>query len=276
VDVFGLLKNNWNMKIKNQNKLKEKVIKKILGLTYRLDNSANGFYDKNGEGDFLNKFVDYTKKESPVVFDVGANIGEYSEILVDKFNKLKYSIHLFEPQKSCCEDLQKKFNKNNQVVINNFGLSNKEDIVVIYKDTEKSALTSLYKRNLDFYDLHMNIEEKIEIKRADQYIESHNVKHIHLLKVDVEGHELAAFDGFGEYLNADFIDFIQFEYGGTNLDSHTNLIDFYTLFESKGFKICKIMKKNLEYRKYNPRFENFIYQNYVAVSSNVFDKLMVQ
>lgn len=261
------------MKIKHQNKIKERLIKKLLGLTYRLDNSANGQYEKNGEEHFINDFVAYAKNKKAVIFDVGANIGEYSEMLINKFESSKYQIHLFEPQKDCCTDLSQKFKNNQNVVLNNFGLSNTDNFVTIYKDVEKSALTSLYKRNLDFYNLKMGIEERIELKRADAYIEAKAVKHINLLKVDVEGHELMTFQGFGEYLNSDFIDFIQFEYGGTNLDSHTNLIDIYTLFESRGFKICKIMKNHLEYRKYDPRFENFIYQNYVAVSNSIFTSL---
>lgn len=261
------------MKIK-KNKFREKLIGKILGLTYRLDNSANGIYEKNGEGDFINQFVNQSKKLSPIIFDVGANIGEYSEMLVDKLEGSEYTIHLFEPQKSCNDDLKQKFSHNSKVIQNNFGLSDKEGVVTIYKNSEKSALTSLYKRNLEFYDLKMNIEEEITLKRADQYIKSNNISHINLLKVDVEGHELDAFAGFGEYLNSDFIDFIQFEYGGANLDSHTTLMDFYELLNSKGFKICKILPNHLEYREYNPRFENFIYQNYVAVSSKMFDSFI--
>lgn len=255
------------MKIKKQNKLKEKIIKKILGLTYRLDNSANGFFKKNGEENFVNQLIDFAKIKNPVIFDVGANIGNYSKLFVKKLEGVNYALHIFEPQKSCFFDLQKKFGKNKQVNLNNFGLSKLEDNVTIYKNDDKSALTSLYKRNLDFYNLKMDVEEKIELKRADVYIKSKNIKHIDLLKIDVEGHELETLAGFGEYLNADFIDFIQFEYGGANLDSHTSLLDFYNLLLPLGFKIAKVMPKYLELREYDPRLDNFVYSNYVAVNA---------
>lgn len=255
------------MKIKKQNKLKEKIIKKIIGLTYRLDNSANSFFNKNGEENFLNQFIDFTKMKTPVIFDVGANVGNYSEILTKRLNEGKYFIHLFEPQKNCFFDLQKKFSKNKQVNLNNFGLSKIEEIATIYKNDDKSGLASLYKRSLDFYDLKMDVEEKIDLKRADNYIQLNNIKHINLLKIDVEGHELETLAGFGEYLNADFIDFIQFEYGGANLDSHTSLLDFYNLLLPLGFKIAKVMPKYLELRDYDPRLDNFVYSNYVAVNT---------
>lgn len=260
------------MKIKKQNNLKERIIKKILGLTYRLDNSANGFFEKNGEENFVNEFVDSFNVKSLVIFDVGANVGDYSELLVKKLAGENFSLHLFEPQKNCFTDLEKKFNKNEKVNLNNFGLSKLEEVATIYKNDDKSGLTSLYKRNLDFYDMKMSVEEKIELKRADNYIKLKNIKHINLLKIDVEGHELETLSGFGEYLNSDFIDFIQFEYGGANLDSHTNLLDFYNSLLPLGFKISKVMPKYLELRDYDPRLDNFVYANYVAISEKILNQ----
>jgi len=39
-----------------------------------------------------------------------------------------------------------------------------------------------------------------------KYIDQKEIPHIDLLKVDVEGHELSVFEGFGKYLSGDFID----------------------------------------------------------------------
>ena len=68
-----------------------------------------------------------------------------------------------------------------------------------------------------------------------------------------------------------YSEFIVFDIGA-NLGEYTNIIDLYTLLESKGFKICRMMKKNLEYRTYDPIMENFVCQNFVAVSSEIFNK----
>lgn len=54
----------------------------------------------------------------------------------------------------------------------------------------------------------------------------------------------------GAYLNSNFIDYIQFEYGGADLDSH------------KGLKV----------RDYKPYMGNFQYSNYVAISNRIYDK----
>ena len=84
-------------------------------------------------------------------------------------------------------------------------------MATIYKDKEMSGLTSLYQRNLVFYNLKMDQKETVELSTAQNYIEKNNIRKINLLKIDVEGHELKALSGFGPYLNSDFIDFIQFE-----------------------------------------------------------------
>ena len=62
------------MIIKKINLAKEKIIQKLLGVIYRLDNSGNSFFDKNGELFFSNLFVNEEKNNNPVIFDIGANI----------------------------------------------------------------------------------------------------------------------------------------------------------------------------------------------------------
>jgi FkbM family methyltransferase len=159
------------------------------------------------------------------------------------------------------------------VILNRKAVSNRASAVEIYYDTEKSALASLYKRNLDAFSVVMNRSEIVETNRLDMYIETMGVRHIHLLKIDIEGHEIAAFEGLGAYLHGDFIDFVQFEYGGANLDSHTSLVDLYSVFNKAGFVMAKVMRNGLEVRPYYPWMDNFQYANYVAVSHRIMAEL---
>ncbi len=181
-------------------------------------------------------------------------------------------MHLFEPTKSCFETIFQKFKDDINIFLNNFGVSNEDGEGTIFYDREQSGFASLYQRNLDAYNLELNQSESIKLKRLDSYIERNNIGHIDFIKIDIEGHELKAFEGLGKFLHSEFIDYIQFEYGGANLDSHSNLMDFYEILESKGFKIAKIMSKGLEIREYHPRMENFNYANYVAVSKKFIEE----
>lgn len=237
-----------------------------------LENNGNTNFSKNGEENFIdNLFVTYSKEiRERVVFDIGANIGEYSKMIEHKSSVrlLDVHLHLFEPTKRSFDQIKERFN-NKKVTLNNFGASNRNETTVIFYDKEKSTLASLYRRNLDFYNLELNQSENIELKRLDEYIEEKCIEHIDLVKIDIEGHELKALEGFGKYLNSDFIDFIQFEYGGANLDSHSSLMEIYKFFIDKGFNIAKVMPSGLEIRKYSPLMDNFQYSNYVAVSKNI-------
>lgn len=169
-------------------------------------------------------------------------------------------------QKVVFSVLSDKFNNKANFRLNNFGVSDKNTVATIYYDKEQSGLASLYQRNLESYNLELNQSEQIFLKRMDDYIEKNNIQHIDFVKIDIEGHELKAFEGFGKYLDGEFIDYIQFEYGGCNLDSHTSLMNLYKFLELRGFSIAKMMPKGLEIRIYSPLMDNFNYANYVAIS----------
>jgi len=177
-------------------------------------------------------------------------------------------VTIFEPTKHCFEILSGRF-EDMRIVLNNVACSDKSGVAEIYYDREGSGMASMYKRNLDMFDVQLNLKEVIKTKRLDEYIEQKGIKHIDFMKVDVEGHEIQVFNGIGKFLNCDFIDYMQFEYGGTNIDSRTPLLSFYELFVSRGFILAKIMPEGLQIRDYEPFLEIFEYSNYVAISKKV-------
>ncbi len=244
----------------------------------RLENDGDCNFEKNGEKRFISTLFDYLKentKGEATVFDVGANVGEYSRMLIDKSGKigLEVKIHLFEPTEGCFEILKKRFVDTKGVFLNKKAVSDRTGRAEIFYNENKSSFASLYKRNLSSYSIIMDKSEVVETVRLDSYIKENAIDHIHFLKMDVEGHELKAFKGFGDYLKGDCIDFIQFEYGGANLDSHSSLIEFFDLFESAGFEMAKVMPRGLEIRSYRPWMDNFQYANYVAISKKVIERI---
>lgn len=257
---------------------KTSYIKRILrSISLRVfnavENNGDASFENNGEKLFIENLLNFFSENSNkkrVIFDIGANIGEYSHMIEKRASELDLDIglHLFEPTKSCFSTISKKFNDNN-IVLNNFGASDIDSSAKIYYDKEESGLASLYQRNLDSYNLELNQSEEIQLRRLDNYIEEKNINHIDFVKIDIEGHEFKAFEGFGKYLNGDFIDYIQFEYGGANLDSHTSLMEIFKFLRTRGFKIAKVMPNGLEVREYKPYMDNFNYSNYVAISDRI-------
>ena len=243
---------------------------KLQTLIYKLDNSGDTDIEHNGEHVFIRALCAYYATTEPLtVLDVGANYGDYSELLLTERGQKACAIHAFEPQQSCFAKLTSLFGQNKQITLNNFGFSNAPATTTLYKNVEGSGLASLYERDLKHYGIDMSQTEEITVDRGDTYLTKHNISHIHLLKIDIEGHEIPALEGFGTYLSSEHIDFVQFEYGGANLDARSSLRELFTLLEGKGFIMTKMMRSGLERRTYHPRLENFVYQNWVAVSPRI-------
>ncbi|HBZ35115.1 MAG TPA: methyltransferase FkbM [Rikenellaceae bacterium] len=264
------------MMITKPGRFKTKIRSLLISTFDRIENNNNCNFETNGEKHFLeNLFADFSKdkEKKRIIFDVGANIGEYTQMLLDcaEQHNVPADIHVFEPTAKCFEDLEDRFRTYDNVFLNKKGLSDTGEKCLIYYDQEQSGLASLYRRDLRYYNIELSKSEEIETICAVDYIERKKIPHIDYLKVDVEGHELKAFVGFGKYLSSDYIDYIQFEYGGANLDSHTSLMELYTFLEGRGFKVAKVFPKGLEIRSYNPEMENFSYANYVAISNRLLE-----
>lgn len=214
----------------------------------------------------------YFGNANPVFFDIGSNVGCYTDKLLQS-RKDKGSFHLFEPTNKSFQEMVQKYKDKNHIYLNKLAVSDKKEQVSIFYDKEGSKLASLYKRDLKNYFIEMNKSEKVETIRLDDYINEHQIQQIHLLKMDTEGHELAVLKSVGTYLNSNFIDFIQFEYGGTYLDANIRLFDMYEILEKAGFKVGKLNANGIKLGSYEPEMEDYRYANYVAISQRIVNSI---
>lgn len=203
------------------------------------------------------------KNKYIIIFDVGANIGEYSLALINNFPP-HTSIYAFEPSKSTFAILKNNVSHLSKIIQNNIGMSDNNSQLILYSNNPGSGLASVYKRNLKHFDIELNQLETIDLTTIDDYCSKNNIETIDLLKLDIEGHEYKALTGASKMLTDDKIHFIQFEMGGTNIDSRTYFSDFFYLLHDK-YKIYRILKDGLfEIKKYNERYEIFTAVNYLA------------
>jgi hypothetical protein len=106
----------------------------------------------------------------------------------------------------------------------------------------------------------------VRLQRPDDYLRQNNLARIDLLKLDVEGSEMAVLQGLGERLDPQSVKTIQLEYGGATRDAGVTLRALERVLVAKGYVFAKLFPRALEARVYREWMDNYAYANYVAVA----------
>lgn len=197
--------------------------------------------------------------------DVGANIGHYTAELRRRTRTVE--IHAFEPSAVNVERLRARFSADEGIVIVPAALSNASGEATLFANVPGSPLGSLTKRNLDHFGIALDLEEAVSTLRFDDYWRNRLGKRpLDIVKLDVEGHELAVLEGFGEAI--DHVKALQFEFGGCNIDTRTYFRDFWQFFSARSFDLYRITPIGYEYiPEYRETEEFFSLANFIAVKS---------
>jgi FkbM family methyltransferase len=203
------------------------------------------------------------------IFDVGSNKGQFLQLSLNNVSVSDFSIHCFEPGQETFKILSESSPKDFRIKLNNIGIGKEKSEAVLYYNEETSVIASLTKRRLDHFDIDFNKSEKIEVTTIDNYCSDNEINHIHLLKIDIEGHELDALVGTKDMIASKSIDIITFEFGGCNIDTRTFFQDFWYFFEEANFKLLRITPSGYLYplNSYKEIHEQFRTINFIAISN---------
>ena len=202
------------------------------------------------------------KIEKPVILDVGANLGDWSKAIQAYFPIAE--IHAFEPSGVTYIELTEALQDFENISTYNFGFGEIEQSQPLFYDNEKSGMASLYRRDLSHISIEFDKFEKVEIKRLDNWLVESKIK-ANVIKIDVEGHELSVLRGLGEKIHE--FKLIQFEFGGTDIDSRTFFQDFWNLFRNTNFTIYRLTPRGkIPIRSYSERHEVFSFTTYLAIA----------
>jgi FkbM family methyltransferase len=218
----------------------------------------------SGEDWFLNSLSDVFKKDKIILFDVGANVGNYAHMM--KRAVPGAEIYSFEPHPVTFQQLRDRA-KDNGIFAINSACGDMDGIIKLYdyKDIEYSCHASIYEEVFDEIHKADSIGYNVEIVKIDTFCRGKNIDHIDLLKIDTEGHELKVLQGAIDLIKNNAIDLVQLEFNEMNVVSRSFFKDFVDILHNYTF--YRLLPDGLvNLGAYNPLlYEIYAFQNVVAV-----------
>lgn len=239
-----------------------RAVRRLAQVSYRLIENDN--YDMRANGEL--RVLDVLAKHAQVrtVFDVGANVGEYSVAAAQAFPEA--AIYSFEPVKETFDRLATRLAGFPRAAAFNFGLSDRDEAVDfsvqpgdLTNSTSHPTLSKMLNPDA------ARITVRCQLRNSGAAAGEIGVPCIDLLKIDTEGNDWFVLNGFADWLAEGRIKTIQFEYGLTCISTRRLLLDHYALLTKHGYRVGKIFPKFVDFRDYNPLDEDFIGPNFLAV-----------
>lgn len=211
--------------------------------------------------------------ERPVVFDVGANIGDWTASLLGIAEAQgvvkQLEVHGFEPVPSTYLVLSKRFigdHSGARIALLRKACSSEAGVTQMFVVADGAGTNSIYKDSLS----RDGQSVEVEMTTIDIYCTENNVDIIHYLKCDTEGHDLEVMRGAMRMFHEQKIMAFQFEYNHRWVSSRNFLIDVFECVDGLPYRIGKVTTDGVElYDAWHPELERFFDGNYLVIHDSV-------
>jgi FkbM family methyltransferase len=226
----------------------------LVGLNYGVDDPR-----LNGEYAVLDRLAP-TWPAQPVVFDAGGFRGEWSAAVLERAPGAQ--VFTFEPNSDSFERIRTRL--GDRANVQPFALGAEDGSASLLMPAGMPQMGSLHVRDLDRFELSPQPIESVQVRSIDSFCAEQGIDRVDLVKLDIEGHELAAIQGAAGLLERRAIGAVQFEFGGTAIDSRVFLRDLIQALD--GYSVCRIVRDGLDpVDPYDERAELFSLCNFLAV-----------
>lgn len=225
-----------------------------------------GISEKNSISYLLSRFP-----ERPIVFDVGSNKGQWSDVILDEL-KENCSIHLFEPNELLLNFTRVKYDYKKNVTYSNLAAFSEDDkeLDFFYFTNENNGLSSVYHNpKWDYLPMQRCRVKSITL---DSYCNRNNILKVACIKIDVEGAEYDVLKGCEWLLKDKRVACIQIEYSPHYQLTGRTFKDVIDYVEPLGYSIYEWDDEHGFLKVDTSAFnENYELKNYV-ISCEVLEK----
>ena len=207
-----------------------------------------------------------------VVFDVGANIGDWTCSLLHQACNLNLEggleLHAFEPIPSSFAVFKERVSKHKLrgcLRLVSKALSNEDVTAEMYISGDTAGTNSLHPDAMNQNQRRL----KVEKTTVSEYCYNNNIAIIHFIKCDTEGHDMEVMFGARKLFDEQRIMACQFEYNHRWVYSRHFLKDVFDLFKNTAYKIGKITPRGIElYFDWHPELERYFEGNYIILHTH--------
>lgn len=207
-------------------------------------------------------------KNNLTIFDVGCNKGCYTEELISKLG-INNNYYLFDPSIRFLNVCHSKFQRFNNIKLNNMALGDIEQINVKFNELESNDLdaegmSSFINRSV-FKNYKVNTIN-VSCTTLDSFVANNNIQKINFIKIDTEGFDLNVLKGSKNCFNKEIIDALQIEYGGCAFDNNYDLKDILDFISSFPYKLFIYI---------NNEFVEITHKNYINFNKIMYCNLFI-
>ena len=175
----------------------------------------------------------------PVVFDIGANVGntvcEFSFVFGNPL------IHAFEPSPKTFQTLKAKTSNIPAITLNNVGLGSTSN-ELSFHECEKSEMNSFLPPAKDCWVQSQSVL-KLPVRTVDDYCLEHSIDRIDVLKSDTQGCDLEVLRGAERMLTSGRVQLIYLEIIFSQMYSGLpGLDEIYKHLRDRGFSLVTFYK----------------------------------
>jgi len=124
--------------------------------------------------------LEYDLDAAALVFDVGGYKGDWTTQISAKYD---CTVHVFEPVPSFASAIRSRVHGNDKIHVHAFGLAGSTRTEHIGVDADRSSVLTMQRKDL-----------AIQLMDIVEFIDSHQIQEIHLLKINIEGGEYELLD----------------------------------------------------------------------------------